>query len=68
MHGATGSRTCFFERDPGITIARRAAAEGVGTLLLVLAAAGAGLAMARLPGGSPVLTLAVSAAAAAEAS
>jgi glycerol uptake facilitator-like aquaporin len=63
----THSGTCFFERDPGIAVAPRAIAEGVGTLLLVLAAAGAGLAVARLAVGSPAITLIAGAAATAGA-
>jgi len=55
------SGTCFFERDPGMAVARRAAAEGVGTLLLVLAAAGAGSAVGRVAADSPALTAIASA-------
>ena len=36
--------TCFFERSPSMALAPRVTAEGVGTLLLMLAATGAGLA------------------------
>jgi len=51
------SATCFFERDPGIAVARRAAAEGVGTFLLMLVATDAGFAVARLAAGSAALIL-----------
>ena len=34
-------RTCFVERDPQMPLARRAAAAGVGTFLLMLVASGA---------------------------
>jgi hypothetical protein len=54
---APRSGTCFFERDPGITGERRPTAEGVGTCLLVLAAAGAGSAVAPLAASSPALPL-----------
>lgn len=40
--------TCFHEADPALSLWRRAGAEGVGTLLLVLAASGAGIAASRL--------------------
>lgn len=46
------AETCFFEQDPGAALIRRATAEGVGTLLLMLAAAGSGLTVQHLlPGG-----------------
>jgi hypothetical protein len=32
-------RTCFFEDDPNCSLLRRAAVEGIGTYLLMLAAA-----------------------------
>lgn len=35
--------TCFFERDPSVALLRRATVEGVGTLLLMVAATGSGL-------------------------
>ena len=38
--------TCFHEADPLLALHRRALAEGLGTLLLVLAACGGGLAAA----------------------
>lgn len=51
---------CFFEDDPGLALGRRALAEGVGTLLLTLAAVGAGAASAKafadLPGMALLLT------------
>lgn len=53
---------CFHESDPGVALARRAAAEGVGTLLLVFSASGAGIAATRLwPGqsGAAVVLIAV---------
>lgn len=34
------AETCFFEHDPGMALARRAAVEGIGTLLLMLVASG----------------------------
>ncbi len=37
------AETCFFERSPDLALGRKATVEGVGTLLLVLAAAGSGL-------------------------
>jgi glycerol uptake facilitator-like aquaporin len=42
--------TCFVERDPRLALVRRAAVEGIGTLLLILMVAGAGDA-ALSPGG-----------------
>jgi glycerol uptake facilitator-like aquaporin len=39
------SDPCFFERHPGRELARRASAEGLGTLLLVLVVAGATMAL-----------------------
>lgn len=44
---------CFHEADPGIALARRAAAEGIGTLLLVFAASAGGIAATRLLPGQP---------------
>jgi glycerol uptake facilitator-like aquaporin len=38
------AETCFFERDPDVALARRAAVEAIGTLLLAFAVCGAGLA------------------------
>ena len=38
-----GQVTCFFEEDPTIALVRRAVVECVGTLLLVIAAAGSGV-------------------------
>jgi glycerol uptake facilitator-like aquaporin len=49
--------TCFLEQSPAIGLARRASAEGVGTLLLVIAAAGSGQAFQRLVPESPALAL-----------
>jgi glycerol uptake facilitator-like aquaporin len=40
---SAATETCFFERDPEVALKRRAAVEGFGTLLLVLAVAGSGL-------------------------
>jgi len=45
--------SCFHEADPSLALSRRAAVEGVGTLLLVLAASGGGLAAARAFAGQP---------------
>jgi glycerol uptake facilitator-like aquaporin len=59
--------TCFVERDPGVAIVRRAMVEGVGTLLLVLAATGAGLTASRLLSDSTALSLLASAVATAGA-
>ncbi|WP_377805931.1 aquaporin [Azospirillum sp. A29] len=42
--------TCFVERDPRVALARRAAVEGIGTLLLMLMVAGAGDAVLRSGG------------------
>lgn len=44
---------CFHEADPGSALTRRAAAEGIGTLLLVFAASAAGIAATRLLPGQP---------------
>ncbi|WP_421846349.1 aquaporin [Novosphingobium sp.] len=44
---------CFHEADPGIALARRAAAEGAGTLLLAFAASAGGIAATRLLPGQP---------------
>ena len=41
--GKVVERSCFFEQDPSRTIARRAAVEALGTGLLLIAIAGAGL-------------------------
>lgn len=62
-----GARTCFHEADPDMPLARRTAAEGLGTAMLMLAACGAGLAAERAfgPGAGlvlPVLALAIPAA------
>ncbi|UYY58027.1 aquaporin [Sphingomonas sp. S2-65] len=51
--------TCFHEADPSLPLWRRAAAEALGTLLLVLAAAGAGIAASRLFAAVPGLVLPV---------
>jgi glycerol uptake facilitator-like aquaporin len=55
--------TCFFEQDPGVALARRAAVEGVGTMLLTLVICGSGLTASRLFAGHASLGLLVSAAA-----
>lgn len=41
-------RTCFKEADPKVPLFRRAAAEGIGTMLLVFAASACGMAAVRL--------------------
>jgi glycerol uptake facilitator-like aquaporin len=51
------AETCFFEQDPDMPLLRRAAVEGVGTLLLVLSAAGSGLTSQPLFHQSPALGL-----------
>jgi glycerol uptake facilitator-like aquaporin len=53
--------TCFFEQDPEISLRRRMFVEGVGTLLLMLAATGAGLTAHHLSAKSPGLGLLLSA-------
>jgi glycerol uptake facilitator-like aquaporin len=53
--------TCFFEHDPAMALGRRATAEGVGTMLLMLALTGAGLTGQRLFHQEPLLGLAMSA-------
>lgn len=53
--------TCFFERDPDAALAPRLAAEGVGTLLLVLSVAQTGLVTQRLGHGDALLAMIVSA-------
>jgi len=40
-------RTCFFENDPTLALARRATVEAIGTLLLMFAAVAASLSMGR---------------------
>jgi glycerol uptake facilitator-like aquaporin len=55
------AQTCFFEQDPGAALTRRATAEGVGTLLLMLAATGSGLAVQHLLPESGILGLLASA-------
>ncbi len=59
--------TCFFEHDPTLALTRRAAAEGVGTLLLMLVATGSGLTAQHLFAGQPALGLLMSAGATAGA-
>lgn len=61
------AETCFFERDPGAALCRRAAIEGVGTLLLMVAATGSGLMAQHLLPGSRILVLLTSAVATAGA-
>ncbi|EIL95368.1 aquaporin [Rhodanobacter spathiphylli] len=58
--------TCFFEHDPGLALFRRASAEFVGTLFLVLVIVGSGILSRRLAS-TPELALAVSAMATASA-
>lgn len=53
--------TCFFERDPSVALCRRATVEGVGTLLLMLAATGSGLMVQRLLPAGGILVLVTSA-------
>src|SRR5476649_1036813 len=53
--------TCLFEADPTLSIARRAFAEGIGTMFLMLAIGGAGVVAQRLAPGSALAALAVSA-------
>lgn len=52
---------CFFEKDPALVLSRRAFAEGVGSLLLMMAVTGAALTGQRLSGGNHELGLLVSA-------
>ncbi|SDI95532.1 aquaporin [Pseudomonas abietaniphila] len=52
---------CFFEKDPSLTLSRRAFAEGVGSLLLMMAVTGAALTGQRISGGNYELGLVVSA-------
>jgi glycerol uptake facilitator-like aquaporin len=52
---------CFFEADPARKLLHRAAVEGIGTLLLMLAATGSGLQAHRLFPSEPGLGLLVSA-------
>lgn len=59
--------TCFFERDPNLALWRRATAEGIGTLLLMLVATGSGLEARHLAPSSPALGLLASAIATASA-
>ena len=59
--------TCFFEGDPEPALSRRMVAEGVGTLLLMLAATGGGLTAQRLFPDSPGLGIVASAGATAGA-
>lgn len=53
--------TCFFERDPAVALVRRAAVEGIGSLLLMFVATGAGLQAHRLFPGEPGFALLASA-------
>jgi glycerol uptake facilitator-like aquaporin len=48
---------CFHEADPEVALFRRAAAEGLGTMLLVFSASAAGIAAARLLPGQPGLAV-----------
>ncbi|MBB3348369.1 aquaporin [Sphingomonas sp. BK069] len=45
--------TCFHEADPALSLARRAGVEALGTMLLVLAASGGGIAASRLLSAAP---------------
>lgn len=56
-----GLPACFVEHDPAMPIARRATAEGVGTLFLALVAAGSGASIGGLAPGSPALELFIAA-------
>jgi glycerol uptake facilitator-like aquaporin len=58
----TSARTCFFEQGPPAPLRARAAAEALGTFLLVIAAAGSAATGARLAPGMPAVSLFVSAA------
>lgn len=49
--------TCFHEADPALPLWRRAGAEALGTMLLVMAAGGGGIAAARLFAATPGLVL-----------
>lgn len=51
--------TCFHEADPSLSLARRAGVEALGTMLLVLAASGGGIAASRLLAGNPGAVLPV---------
>jgi glycerol uptake facilitator-like aquaporin len=59
--GPSIAQTCFFEQDASLPLVRRATAEGVGTMLLMLIVIGAGLAERRMLHGEPLLGLALSA-------
>jgi glycerol uptake facilitator-like aquaporin len=61
------AETCFFERDPSVALCRRATVEGIGTLLLMLAATGSGLMAQRLVPAGGILVLMTSAVATAGA-
>lgn len=52
MNDRARSTVCFFEADPGHALARRAGIEGVGTFMLMFAAAGSAVVAAKL--GAPV--------------
>jgi glycerol uptake facilitator-like aquaporin len=45
---AQGQGSCFLESDPGLALARRAIAEGVGSFLLMFAISGSGILAQRL--------------------
>lgn len=49
--------TCFHEADPALSLWRRAGVEALGTMLLVLAASGGGIAASRLFAATPGLVL-----------
>jgi glycerol uptake facilitator-like aquaporin len=61
LNGLTKQENCFFENDPHMALARRATAEGVGTLLLMFAASGSGLAAQHLSPHHPFIGLIASA-------
>lgn len=54
-----GQVTCFHEADPALSLWRRAGVEALGTLLLVLAASGGGIAASRLFAAVPGFVLPV---------
>jgi glycerol uptake facilitator-like aquaporin len=54
-------RTCFFEDDPNCSLLRRATVEGIGTYLLMLAAAASGLQAQHLFPTTPGIALVMSA-------
>jgi glycerol uptake facilitator-like aquaporin len=51
----TATPTCFYETDPSVALPRRAAAEGVGTMLLVFAVSATGIAATRIVPTQPLM-------------